>query len=174
MNWWAVVQSILSGIALLLAGTLVGLEQKRRDKLKAEEEARRKEFQSLKDDVSKCCTQVQLQAYINEVQRLREELAKHPTRDELKSEIQQLDGALQELYSKAEVEVDGLSDKLEKLKEDNERAHRDQERGLQSLHLELKDTARDIPKNLHGIVMELQKHIENLRARVGTRSGDNS
>ena len=172
MNWWAVIQSILSGIALLLAGTLVGLEQKRRDRLKAEEETRRKEFQSLKDEVTKCCTQVQLQAYINEVQRLHDELAKHPTRDELKGEISQLDGALQEIYSKAEVEVDSLSDKVEKMREENERAHRDQERGLQSLHLELKDTARDIPKNLHGIVMELQKHVEGLRARMGTRQDD--
>jgi len=172
MNWWAVIQSILSGLALLLAGTLVGSEQKRRDRLKKEEEEKQRELALLKASIALCVTKAQLQPYIDEVQRLREELGKYPTREELKSEISQLDAALQELYGKAEVEVDALNDKVDKMREENERAHRDQERGLQSLHLELKDTARDIPRNLHGIVMELQKHVEVLRARIGTRIGD--
>lgn len=155
MNWWAVVQSVLSGILVLLIGAALETSRRRQDERKKEIE----ELTARIAQVRKDCERM-----INDA---RKEI---DTR--IKEEINSVDSDIANLYDKAEVQVDTLQAKVDVAREKNEECHRTMEKDVQLLHLEVKDLERDIPRNLHGIVMEQQREIERLRAKVGTRNGD--
>lgn len=155
MNWWAVVQSVLSSILILLVS--VALDSSRR---------RREEHKKEMDELSVKIAQVRKDCEVM-VDSLRRSLE-----TTLRDNVKDINADISELYDKAEVQVDELQTKVETLKENNAECHRAMEKDVQLLHLEVKDLERDIPRNLHGIVMEQQREIERLRARVGTRNGD--
>ena len=155
MNWWAVIQSVLSGILVLLIGAALETSRRRQDERKKEIE--------------------ELTARISQVRKDCERMVNDARKDidsRIKEEVNSIDGDISSLYDKAEVQVDGLQAKVEAAREKNDECHRTMEKDVQLLHLEVKDLERDIPRNLHGIVMEQQREIERLRVRVGTRNGD--
>lgn len=155
MNWWTVLQSVLSGLLVLLIS--VTLEVSRRGR-----EDRKKELRELEEKIAQ---------NKRDSERLVTDLRKS-LETSIREEIKCVDNDISELYKKAEVEVSDLQTKVEAFKEKNTECHSAIDKDVQLLRLEVKDLERDIPRNLHGIVMEQQREIERLRARVGTRNSD--
>jgi exonuclease VII large subunit len=155
MNWWTVIQSVLGGLLLLLMS--VALETARRGR-----EERKKELREIEEKIAQA-----KRDFDQAINSLRREMEAN-VRDNIKS----VDKDIEELYKKAEVEVADLQTRVEVFKEKNDECHRAMDKDVQMLRLEMKDLERDIPRNLHAVVMEQQREIERLRAKMGTRNGD--